>query len=44
MKEEFVEYADFLGNLKDTGQRSPIDDGIFRETYGSQALRTRRMK
>lgn len=31
IKEEFVEYADFLENLKDTVQRSPIDEKIFHE-------------
>ena len=29
MKEEFVEYASFLENLKDTLQRSPVDEKIF---------------
>lgn len=32
IKEEFVEYAEFLENLKDTIQRSPIDEKIFHET------------
>lgn len=31
MKEEFVEYARFLENLKDTVQRSPVDEKIFSE-------------
>ena len=31
MKEEFVEYAGFLENLKDTVQRSPVDEKIFSE-------------
>ncbi len=31
IKEEFVEYASFLGNLKDTVQRSPVDEQIFSE-------------
>lgn len=29
MKEEFVEYASFLENLKDTLQRSPVDEKTF---------------
>lgn len=29
MKEEFVEYAAFLENLKDTLQRSPVDEQTF---------------
>ena len=31
IKEEFVEYASFLGNLKDTVQRSPVVEQIFSE-------------